>query len=157
MPKLKEYLLSVKKWDERTVSSIDTASTKVVSRLAYPGKAEFSTRGLVIGYVQSGKTANFTATIAKAADARYKFFIVLSGLTNKLRRQTQERLESELSSLNPDNWFTLTGQDHDFAERSNVNAFLAQHANYKLLCVMKKHPTRLRKLLKWLSGASDLT
>ena len=41
--------------------------------------------------MQSGKTANYTAVMAKAADAGYGFFIVLSGLHNNLRRQTQVR------------------------------------------------------------------
>jgi hypothetical protein len=46
--------------------------------------------------VQSGKTSNFTAVIAKAADWGYRLFVVLSGIHNNLRRQTQARLESQL-------------------------------------------------------------
>ena len=51
---------------------------------------------LGLGFVQSGKTANFTATIAKAADAGYRIFIVLSGVHNSLRRQTQLRIDEQL-------------------------------------------------------------
>ena len=50
-----------------------------------------------LGYVQSGKTTNFTAVIAKAADAGYRFFVVLSGVHDALRQQTQDR--SERSAL----------------------------------------------------------
>ena len=60
----------------------------------------FAIRGLVVGYVQSGKTANFSALIAKAADAGYKIVIVLSGLHNTLRQQTQRRLEHDLGREN---------------------------------------------------------
>ena len=54
----------------------------------------------MVGYVQSGKTANFSALIAKAADAGYKIVIVLSGLHNTLRQQTQRRLERDLGREN---------------------------------------------------------
>ena len=50
-------------------------------------------RGMVIGDVQAGKTENYTGVICRAADAGYKFFIILTGLTNLLRTQTQGRLD----------------------------------------------------------------
>ena len=49
-----------------------------------------------MGYVQSGKTANFTGVIAKALDAGYRLVIVLGGTLNLLRAQTQRRLDMEL-------------------------------------------------------------
>ena len=57
----------------------------------------FSKKGLVLGYIQSGKTANFTALIAKAADSGYRLVIVLAGVHNTLRSQTQKRLDQELT------------------------------------------------------------
>jgi hypothetical protein len=153
-PLLKRYLLEEKKWHKDVVDSVDGASTKIVSLLSPPGKQSFQTRGLVLGYVQSGKTANFTAVISKAADAGYKLFIVLSGLHNGLRRQTQERLELELSSLRPDHWHSFTSAEKDFEPPAgNAAAFLAEHSNHRVLCVMKKNGTRLRKLLRWLRQA----
>ncbi|RTL57423.1 MAG: hypothetical protein EKK37_15380 [Sphingobacteriales bacterium] len=82
------------------VKSIDDATHKIISSLADPQRHEFSYKGLVVGYVQSGKTANFTALIAKAADAGYKLIIVLAGIHNVLRRQTQIRLDKELTGMN---------------------------------------------------------
>src|ERR1700704_2142204 len=52
--------------------------------------------GIFVGYVQSGKTANFTGVLARAADAGYRLFIVLAGTINILRDQTQRRLDKEL-------------------------------------------------------------
>ena len=52
--------------------------------------------GLVIGYVQSGKTAHYTGMIARAIDAGYSTIIVLSGILNDLRAQTQERLIKDI-------------------------------------------------------------
>src|SRR5699024_11265008 len=51
---------------------------------------------LAVGYVQSGKTANFAGSIAKAIDAGYKLIIVLTGTIELLRKQTQKRLDKEL-------------------------------------------------------------
>lgn len=153
-PPLKN-LLGKKEWPEDVIQSLDDASTKVVSLMKHPGVGAFQTRGLVLGYIQSGKTANFTAVIAKAADAGYRFFIVLSGLTNSLRRQTQIRLNQELVELNTESWITLTDEGRDFGAFAvtNVNAFLTEHASQKTLCVIKKNAARLRRLHTWLSGA----
>jgi len=46
-----------------------------------------------MGHVQSGKTTNYSALICKAADAGYRIIILLAGITNSLRQQTQERLD----------------------------------------------------------------
>ena len=68
----------------------------------------FSVRGLVVGHVQSGKTANMTAVIAKAADAGYNCIVVLAGLTNALRYQTQSRLYNDLIQRHLHLWEVLT-------------------------------------------------
>lgn len=84
----------------RVVRSIDEATYSIMQKLANPSRRAFNYKGLVVGYVQSGKTANFTALVSKAADAGYKFFIVLSGIHSVLRRQTQIRLDKELTGMN---------------------------------------------------------
>lgn len=84
----------------RIVRSIDEATYSIIEKLANPLRGDFNYKGLVVGYVQSGKTANFTALISKAADAGYKFIIVLSGIHSVLRRQTQIRLDKELTGMN---------------------------------------------------------
>jgi len=154
-PSLYNLLLQRDGWERETVESLDDASTKVVSLLQPPSLGKVNTRGLVIGYVQSGKTANYSAVITKAADVGYKLFIVLSGLTNALRSQTQERLQQELVDLNNSNWIALTSVDKDFGAVGNVNAFLIEHHDYKVLCVVKKNSTVLRRLLRWLRGADE--
>jgi hypothetical protein len=79
------------------LSGLDEATTSVVERLGDPLRVEaHQAKGLVVGYVQSGKTANFTGVIAKAVDAGYRLIIVLTGTIDVLRRQTQRRLDMEL-------------------------------------------------------------
>ncbi|MGW1540472.1 Z1 domain-containing protein [Streptomyces sp. NPDC002309] len=92
-----ERLLRRKDWSDAAVSGLDEATHAVVERLADPtGEAPYGARGLVVGYVQSGKTANFTGVTAKAIDAGYRLVIVLGGTLNLLRGQTQRRLDMEL-------------------------------------------------------------
>ncbi|UGT42000.1 Z1 domain-containing protein [Nocardia yamanashiensis] len=90
-------LLSEKGWPEEAVAALDIASECVVERLADPTRPDaYQSKGLVVGYVQSGKTANFTGVIAKGIDAGYRLVIVLGGTLNLLRDQTQRRLDKEL-------------------------------------------------------------
>ncbi|MER6789338.1 Z1 domain-containing protein [Streptomyces sp. NPDC000658] len=89
--------LHAKGWSDAAVASLDEASRAVVERLTDPEQpVARQAKGLVVGYVQSGKTANFTGVAAKAIDAGYRLVIVLGGTLNLLRAQTQRRLDMEL-------------------------------------------------------------
>ncbi len=135
------------------VDSIDRASTKIVSRLPCPGDREFSGRGLVLGYVQSGKTANFTAVVSKAADAGFRLIVVLSGVTNALRLQTQRRLNRELVELNPSDWIPLTSDESDFRIGKATTAASLLTTDRWLIAVVKKNVRILRRVLRWLKAA----
>lgn len=81
-------------WPTRVVNSMDLVTNKILGLLQDPqDTGDWERRGLVIGHVQSGKTANYIGLISKAADAGYKFIIVIAGIHNNLRRQTQERVD----------------------------------------------------------------
>lgn len=91
-----EYL--AEEWgDGDSVAALDLNTTRIVERLSDPERSEaYQAKGLVVGYVQSGKTANFTGVVAKAIDAGYRLIIVLTGQTDLLRNQTQRRMDKEL-------------------------------------------------------------
>lgn len=92
-----EYLQTQRDWPADSLSALDQATTQIVERLSDPRRVEArQTKGLVVGYVQSGKTANFTGVLAKAIDAGYRLVIVLTGTIEVLRAQTQLRLDKEL-------------------------------------------------------------
>ncbi len=92
-----QYLLQKKGWKPTAIASIQTSSDIILDHMANPRtKNLFDKRGLVIGDIQSGKTANYTAVINKAIDAGYKIVIVLAGMTRDLRNQTQNRLDAEV-------------------------------------------------------------
>lgn len=157
-PALRAHLAQKPVWRESRLQMLDDASTKVMSLLPPPALSAFSTRGLVIGFVQSGKTANYSALIAKAADAGYKFFIVLTGMHNNLRAQTQKRLQAELNALNPQHWIGLTDETTDFGSyKSNASSTLGKIGNQKVLCVVKKNKSVLEKLLRWIGSADKIS
>ncbi|MFG2426339.1 Z1 domain-containing protein [Streptomyces sp. NPDC048590] len=115
-----EQMLRRKGWSDSAVASLDEASHSVVERLSDPTRPEaYGARGLVVGYVQSGKTANFTGVTAKAIDAGYRLVIVLGGTLNLLRDQTQRRLDMELigqenilRGVDPSDTDALVGVDY---------------------------------------------
>lgn len=79
------------------IAKLDEATDSVIERVSDPSQvARFQSKGLVVGYVQSGKTTHFTGVLAKAADAGYRLIIVLAGTMDILREQTQRRIDKEL-------------------------------------------------------------
>jgi len=93
----KKYLEEHRDWSYVALMNLDNSTRTIVECLANPESEKvYSSRGLVIGYVQSGKTANFAGVVARAADAGYRMIIVLAGTWNILRNQTQRRFDKEL-------------------------------------------------------------
>ncbi|PVZ41310.1 Z1 domain-containing protein [Pseudomonas sp. CC120222-01a] len=145
-PAVYGYLLNGKGWNQADVEGIHLASNEVVSLLENPKQPQFSCRGLVLGYVQSGKTANMTATIAKALDAGYNTVIVLAGLTNALRYQTQLRFFDDLIARNPLNWQVLTPNELERDFRAPPQGGFLSHTDKAQLAVIKKNVSPLGEL-----------
>lgn len=162
---LRQYLLTKKGWDSSVIRSLDDNSDSILRQLHPPSDERFDIRGLVLGFVQSGKTANYTALIAKAADTGYRLIVVLSGIDNGLRLQTNSRLKRELvgysdgrpGAVRMPPWgkqwheFTLDELGGDF------DPGFANHAALQgpqpVLLVVKKNGHVLRRLLRWLNEA----
>ncbi|RKT75898.1 Z1 domain-containing protein [Rahnella aquatilis] len=148
-PALKSYLSEMKHWDDETIASIDQSSSEVLSLLANPKTETFRHRGLVVGYVQSGKTANMTAVIAKAVDAGYNLIVLLGGMTNKLRTQTQGRVENDIVNRHRHLWqlYTTSEEGGDYTYPPN-RSFTMPIPGYAQLVVMKKVASRLETFRK---------
>lgn len=56
---------------------------------------------LVLGKIQSGKTAHMLGTLAWAVDTKIALTIIFTGVTGDLNDQTVSRLNTSLGSLNP--------------------------------------------------------
>ena len=113
----KKYLEDKRKFPYATIHSLDESTKAILERLSDPQRPDtYQSKGLVVGYVQSGKTANFTSLIAKAIDSGYRLIIVLSGRMNLLRNQTQRRLDMELVGKEQIERGLPPGSNHDYSE-----------------------------------------
>lgn len=163
-PALRQFLLH-KGWDSTIVRSLDDSSDRILRLLEPPGTDRFDIKGLVLGFVQSGKTASFTAVAAKAADAGYRLVIVLSGIDNGLRLQTNARLKRELvgysdNRANAVHLPPMGRQWHEFTRDELHGDFRPGFANHAalqgsqpVLLVVKKNKRVLERLLEWLGDA----
>jgi hypothetical protein len=153
---------------------LDKDTDKVVGLLQDPHKAgAWRRRGLVVGHVQSGKTANYTGVICKAADYGYRFIVVLTGMQEDLRSQTQERIEEGFIGVSTEavrngesavgvgranlkrRPMTLTSRDKDFSSTHVSLQVPLQSLSEPLVLVMKKNAHVLRNLVEWLKTKSS--
>lgn len=92
--RLRDFLIDEDVLPPNVVSRLDTETDRILDGCGNPASTDpWFYRGMVMGHVQSGKTTNYSALITKAADAGYKVIILLAGLTNSLRSQTQQRID----------------------------------------------------------------
>lgn len=161
-----------RKLSNTAVEALNDSTDRVLGYLEDPQReGPWDRRGLVVGHVQSGKTGNYTGLICKAADAGYKIIIVLAGLHNNLRAQTQMRLDEGFlgyeTKPTPED-ITIIGVGEidgdpsirpNFAtnrtEKGDFNAQLAKSLGISpeqrpWLFVIKKNKTVLDRLYRWI-------
>lgn len=173
-----DYLRYEKDFDEETIAVLKRSTEEILGYCANPTPKinEVKKRkGLVVGDVQSGKTANYMALINMACDYDYKLIIVLAGLTDSLRRQTQERVDEGFigaisntigssnikyigvgSMKNERYAVTLTNIDSDF-KRESMNALNNTSADYNkpVVLVVKKNKSTLENVKTWLKPGDN--
>ena len=155
-------------WAPPVIQSLSDVSARILGHLQDPNnEGDWDRRGLVIGHVQSGKTANYMGVIAKAADAGYKFIIIIAGIHNNLRKQTQERVDEGFvgRSSEPGNHTNVgVGANKDYphpATLTNIhqdfNKSTAAQSGWQIndftkpiILVIKKNVRTLDSLYGWL-------
>ena len=163
-----------RKMSVTAVDALDKSTDRILGWMEDPGRlGAWDRRGLVVGHVQSGKTANYSGLICKAADAGYKIIIILAGLHNNLRSQTQIRLEEGFLGYETSATGDIVkligvgehGRDFEIkpncaTNRTNTGDFNTKVAKHLAitpeqrpwLFVVKKHKVVLERLLKWIRG-----
>lgn len=166
-----EKFLLKEGWPPRMVQSLSDVTGRILGHLQDPRSdgTSWDRRGLVIGHVQSGKTANYTGLIARAADAGYKFIIVIAGIHNNLRKQTQERVDEAFigRSSDPEDRrpigvgldsrypqpATLTNINEDFNKTTAAKSgWKINDFSKPIILVIKKNVTTLTALHEWLKA-----
>ena len=133
-----------KQINKEAAETIDRESEDVINLLTDPSKGRLKRKGLVVGYVQSGKTANFSAVITKAVDEGYRLVIVMTGIHEALRSQTQTRLKNDVVSAvssTKKNVVSLTYVESDLYsdDASNLEASLRAEDSVVYAVVKKNH------------------
>lgn len=133
-----------------SVDEIERSTIKILKRLCIDTVKTDPIKGLVIGNVQSGKTANMAALMAMAADWGWNMFIILSGTIDNLREQTQTRLFNDLNQQGNLNWRVLEhlSKGVDIAQKAQ-NLHFEDSAKDRYFTVCLKNSARLRHLIQW--------
>lgn len=178
----KKYLEETKHWNPRLTANLGKVSEEILDLCGDPEEKRFAIKGMVLGDVQSGKTANYTGIINKAADAGYRIIIVLAGMQENLRRQTQDRLDHEFTGQSSAHFLdpkaektiknttvgvgkidskkkivSMTSVKKDFD--SNIlksNNLGIDNVNAPVILVIKKNSRILRNLITWLTSNTKL-
>ncbi len=169
-----EYLKNKKCFSRKSIDSIGQLADRIIDRFEDPTlDNNIKVKGLLMGEVQSGKTCFFMATIHKAVDVGWRFIIVLAGLTDDLRFQTQERINEDFIgyTLSRESYYQncgirklfnkydyfhfepITTLDKDFS-KDQGSKILSKH-NSVYVAVCKKNSRILNNLLEWLGGNPD--
>lgn len=171
-----QHLSNEEGWADVTIDSLEQSTDRVLSLITDPNTTgSWDRRGMVVGHVQSGKTAHYTGLINKAADAGYQVIVVLTGFNKSLRSQTQIRLENGFLGYdldassdevdgrrvtvgvgNPELYpnhptadtITTRADDGDF-KTATANNFAINPGGHPLLLVIKKNGSVLRNLMNW--------
>lgn len=166
--------LQRREWPPQVIATLDRVTDDALDLLGDPQKpGKWKRRGLVLGDVQSGKTATYTALCCKAGDAGYRLIILLTGTLETLRRQTQERLDEGFVGLDSSGILSqvrsnravgvgtidarrsagvFTSRDRDFS-KSVINSlgFRLDAFGEPVLVVVKKNKRILENLERWLT------
>lgn len=169
------YLEDQKGWTGRSTANLGKVTDQILGRLEDPRRpGRWDRRGMVVGQVQSGKTANYTGLICKAADAGYKLIVVLAGTDDSLRSQTQLRLDEGFLGYDTQkrmlfdknntrlgvgllrgidfylvNTLTNSAQRGDFKKNIAENAGINVGGSDPLLLVVKKNKRILENVIAW--------
>ena len=135
----------------KNVGDLEDATIGILRRLSNDTRTTGPIKGLVVGHVQSGKTANMEALMAMAADHGWNMFIVLSGSIENLRLQTLKRMQKD---LNQEGNLIWRGVEHpskrsQYGERAQDLHF-EPGAQSRYFTVCLKHTSRLKKLIDWI-------
>jgi hypothetical protein len=174
----REYLQYDKNYPENVLTQLDKLTDRTLDGLFNPViKDGISKYGLVVGQVQSGKTSNYTGLICKAADAGYKLIIVLAGIHNNLRSQTQLRLDEGFLGFDTQHQrafdqngikigvgrigqngiahsLTSSLDNGDFTAGAASSLGINFNTNEQIVAVVKKNSKVLERLLRWLTAQS---
>ena len=160
-----------RKLPPEVIKTLDDDTDSVMNNIGNPNDNRFEIFGMVVGHVQSGKTMNYSSLICKAADAGYKFIVVIAGDKNNLRNQTQKRINEYfigkdavgnnvgvgISDKNDRAKMpmSLTTESSDFNKKDaekNSQGINFDNVVIPIILVIKKNYRTLENVIEWLKN-----
>ena len=141
-------------WKKASVDNIQSSAVRILLGLRQTTQDRVAVKGLVVGHVQSGKTANMAGLISMAADYRWNLFVVLTGTLENLRVQTSKRLVGDLFQHDGNvSWKSIEhpSRNSPYGARAQDMQFDAGRRDRHLV-VCLKNPARLRHLIEWIKA-----
>lgn len=141
-------------WKKASVDNIQTSAVRVLRHLRQTTQDRMPVKGLVVGHVQSGKTANMAGLISMAADYRWNLFVVLTGTLENLRVQTNKRLVGDLFQHDGNvSWKAIEhpSKNSPYGARAQDMQFDSGRRDRHLV-VCLKNPARLKHLIAWIKA-----
>jgi hypothetical protein len=177
----REYLEIEKNFAPEVINKLDRLTDSILDNLFDPSlKITINKKGLVVGQVQSGKTANYTGLVCKAADSGFKLIIIMAGIHNNLRSQTQLRIDESFLGFDTqhtrafdqrsiqigvgDPYFgspivahslTSSIEKGDFTQGAANALGLNFNTSEPIVAVIKKNPHVLRRIHQWLAAQAN--
>lgn len=179
-PFMQRYLEKLQEvsWPQESIDELEESTAKILESMENPERlGSWDWRGLVVGDVQSGKTASYAGVVNRAADAGYRIIIILAGMHNILRLQTQKRFDSDFLGYDTNPKNIVPGQPMPVIGVGEFNAMLsvdsvtnaslkgdfsqviAEKANFSpvsqpCVLVVKKNAKVLENLNNWIARRS---
>ena len=179
------YLQEREAFPPLVLQRLDATTARILGKLENPSRpGPWDRRGMVVGQVQSGKTGNYTGLICRAADAGYRLIVVLAGMHNSLRSQTQYRLDTGFLGADTQQRQLVVTDDGFAAAKLGVGRLVGEPrldaaslttslekgdfgvatarrlgiilGGYPVLLVVKKHAGILKNLREWLVAAEGV-
>lgn len=149
-------------WNLTSINHTEASALKILQMLSDETSVTGPVKGLVLGHVQSGKTANMAGLIAMAADYGFNYFIILSGVIENLRMQTEKRLYNDLNSNGNLNWHIIKNPHphrfHTYADKiDNLNLSSSHTGRSRYISVVLKNSSRLNNIIKYLYSSEPKT
>ena len=154
------------KMSDSAVDTLENNCHWILNHLKRDTRTSGAVKGLVMGSVQSGKTANMIGVVTMAAHYDWNIFIILSGTIDNLRKQTRDRFYNDLSQSGGVSWHILdhTGKPEYMKDISNDKRYLSDDLSlnsyqngiqssqwmHRYVIVCLKNSRRLSNLIKWL-------
>lgn len=154
-----ERKLEKQGWNQISIETLKKSTVEILSYLSNSRESNGISKGLVLGNVQSGKTANMSGVISMAADLGYNFFIVLSGTIENLRNQTANRLYNDVRETSNLTWRLVDRPSlrSNLPDQKISKFLLNENDKDRYLTVCLKNKSRLENLIRWLYSDENKT